>query len=150
MLVKAFDGREAGIVPFLTKARPVSLRENTLEIQFDTGGAGTVAKSMCEKKAEAVAEILSGAAGVQLSVRFSQGDPAPTGDEAEDQKPKPKPEDIRIERSKILADPAVQMVLTGLNATPSDIQKVEIELEQEPEQENRRRAGSGITDCYCV
>ncbi|MHC4927933.1 MAG: hypothetical protein ACYTER_11550, partial [Planctomycetota bacterium] len=133
-LVSAFNEMEGGIAPFIIKARPVSFSNNTLEIQFDTGGAGTVAKNMCEKKADAIARIISTSVGTQLTVRFSQGDPAPTGGEAEDAKPAPKPEEVRIERSKILADPAVQMILTGLNATPSDIQKVEIELEEETEE----------------
>lgn len=132
-LVEAVGQSEAGLVPFLTKARPVSLTNNTLDIQFDTDGGGTVAKAMCEKKADAIAKILSASAGASLMVRFSQGEaPAAAGNAvpAKAKKPEPKAEDIRIERSKVLADPAVQMVLTGLNATPSDIQKIEIELEQ--------------------
>ncbi len=133
-LVEAMSGTLAGLVPFLQKAKPASLNGQTLEIQFDTGGAGTVAVNMCQPKADAIAKTLSQAAGTELVVRFSQGEPESDGKKEAPAKKVQTAEDIRVERSKILKDPAVQMVLTGLNATPSDIQKIEIEIEESEEE----------------
>lgn len=135
-MMSTFAETAPGVAPFIKQAHPVSLNSNALELRFGTDGQGTIAKRMWEGKTAAVEKIITQATGVEITVRLTQGNipadtakvqPAPVN-----AKPKQTPEDGRAERSKVLSDPAVQMVLRGLNATPAEILKVPIE---EPEEE---------------
>jgi len=67
---------------------------------------------------------------MDLTVRFeaTNSEPAPPEKKPSDAPPATEPTGInRQQRQQALNDPAVQMVLKGLDATPVEIQKIEIQ-----------------------
>ena len=125
-LVQSIAQRDSSLEPILIQAKPASLRNSVLEIQFGKDGQGQFAKSMCERKTDVIEANLSQVLAASVKVRFSEGQTAP----AASQKKAASPRANQQERNEVLNDPRVQMVLKGLDATPVEIQKVKI---QEPE-----------------
>jgi hypothetical protein len=124
--------QDASLGAFLLQARPVALDKSTLILQFDNNGQGQLAKNMCERKSAIINSTLSQILSTNITIRLgldkeqkrmapSKETSAPTAEAA--------PPINRQQRQEALNDPAVQMVLKGLDATPVEIKKVEIEFE---------------------
>lgn len=124
----------------LRLARPVSFDNSSLCIQFPRTGQGQLAKNRCESKLNILAKIISQLAqtAVRVQMEFepeNQNQPAEMPTVAEDSASTVN----RKKRQEILNDPAVQMVLQGLNASPVEIQKVDI-----AETDNESRLSDGM------
>lgn len=133
MLIDAITQKDASLGTILRSANPVSLKNSMLEIQFGKDGQGQFAKSMCERKTPVIEEHFSQALGGEITIRFSETQAAPvTAPKKADGAPKAD----QAERNEVLNDPTVQMVLKGLDATPVEIKKVEIEEPEEPIEES--------------
>jgi len=125
-LIQSIAQKDSSLLPILEQAEPVSLRNSVLEIQFSKDGQGQFAKSMCQRKTEVIESYISQVLKTAVKVCFSEGQAAPIVTK----KPSVSSRANRDERNEVLNDPAVQMVLKGLDAMPVEIQKVKIE---EPE-----------------
>lgn len=124
----------------LKLARPVSFDNSSLCIQFPRTGQGQLAKNRCESKLNILAKTISQLAqtAVRVQMEFepeNQNQPAEMPTVAEDSASTVN----RKKRQEILNDPAVQMVLQGLNASPVEIQKVDI-----AETDNESRLSDGM------
>ena len=145
-MMDAFAQAAPGAAPFIKQAHPVNFNNNALEIRFGTNGQGAIAKRMWESKTAAIEKILSQSIGTEVTVRLTQGDTPTDPDNAQQPAKTQTPEDSRIERGKILNDPAVQMILRGLNATPAEILKIPIEEIQEKMAEEEPAEEEMISD----
>ena len=118
---------------------------STLSLSFGTDGGGQFAKSMCQRKLVAIQDALSRllSTDVKVCIESSGSKPAPPEKETPDSPPPtstptPSPAPAvsgvnRAQRQQALNDPAVQMVLKGLNAAPVEIQKIEIQPDGDQE-----------------
>ena len=125
---------DSSLGAFLAQAGPVSFENTILSLQFNNNGQGQLAKSMCERKSKAIESVLSQLFSAAVKIRLVLGDstkPAPK-DTAPEQPPQAAPQVNRQQRQEALNDPVVQMVLKGLDATPLEIQKIEIQMDEEP------------------
>jgi DNA polymerase III subunit gamma/tau len=129
---------DAMVESFLKQGVPAALSGSSLEIRFKRDGQGQLAKGMCERKTEKIEQGLSQILGTQLKVRleFGQVDAkiAPPADTAKPEPLQPARAN-RKQQNEALNDPAVQMVLKGLDATPIEIQRIGEEEEETPERE---------------
>ncbi|MCD6176171.1 MAG: hypothetical protein J7K65_10460, partial [Planctomycetes bacterium] len=138
---------EPSLVQFLPQGRPVRFENSNLSLSFGTDGSGQFAKTMCQRKLAVIQDALSRllSTDVKVCIESSDSKPAPPEKETPDSPPPtstptPSPAPAvsgvnRAQRQQALNDPAVQMVLKGLNATPVEIQKIEIQPDdkcQEP------------------
>lgn len=95
---------------------------------------------MCERKTAAIQRVLSQVFSTDVNVLIQSDEgskPSPPSETPVTVEPSPQVN--REQRTEALNDPAVQMVLKGLNATPVDIQKVRIEadvVDETREEEN--------------
>lgn len=106
-----------GTLGLLTGSTPRELKNNMLVIEFPpTGG---VQKQMCENngRSDQIASVLSECLGGTVHVKFELAQ-APSGDEA-GSAAKPTPQ----KRYEIINDPAVKIVLLGLDATITGIEQ---------------------------
>jgi DNA polymerase III gamma/tau subunit len=121
---------------FLSQASPIFFENSTLSLQFPNHGQGQLAKSMCERKSKVIESALSKLFAVEVKIRLVLGDsekPA-TKDKTPEQPPQTAPQINRQQRQEALNDPVVQMVLKGLDATPLEIQKIDIPMDVDEEQ----------------
>ncbi|OQY06285.1 MAG: hypothetical protein B6I25_04230 [Planctomycetales bacterium 4572_13] len=138
---------EASLAQFLPQGRPVHFENSTLTLSFGTDGSGQLAKSMCQRKLAVIQESLSRllSTDVKLCLESTEAKPASPKKKTPDSPlsvstatPDPRPAPAagvnRAQRQQALNDPAVQMVLKGLDATPVEIQKVEIPPDGDDEQ----------------
>ncbi len=130
-LTRAFSEKDMSLAMFIQQGRPVRFQNAVLEVQFDKAGQGQLAKKMCERKAGDLEAFFSQALAMTVKLRFVEGETV----ETIQKKSFVSEDSTRQERSKVLNDPAVQMVLKGLEATPVEIQKVEIEEPQDSQEE---------------
>jgi len=131
---------EASLGQFLSQGRPVRFENSTLSLAFGSDGSGQLAKSMCERKLAVIGDSLSRLLSTDVKICIESSD-------SERTEPKKKTPDSppptstaapatgvnRAQRQQALNDPAVQMVLKGLNAAPVEIQKIEIQPDGDPE-----------------
>ncbi len=106
-----------GTLGLLTGSTPRELKNNVLVIEFPpTGG---VQKHLCESngRSDQIASVLSEYLGGTVRVKFELAQ-APSGDEV-DGAAKPAPQ----KRYEIINDPAVKIVLLGLDATITGIEQ---------------------------
>jgi hypothetical protein len=88
---------------------------------------------MCDRKSASIQRALSQALSTEVKVRLVLEDtakPAPK-EKSPEQPPQAAPQINRQQRQEALNDPVVQMVLKGLDATPLEIQKIEIPIDDE-------------------
>ncbi len=126
-LVEAIAQKDAALGTTLKSAKPASFKNSLLDIQFGKDGQGQFAKSMCERKIPMIEEYFSRFLGVKITVRFSESQALSHPAE----KSAAIPKSDSGQRNEVLNDPTVQMVLKGLDATPVDIKKIEIEQPDE-------------------
>ena len=130
---------DSSLGAFLSQACPIEFEGTTLSLQFQNNGQGLLAKSMCERKSKVIESALSQFFSLDVKIRLVSGDsavPAPSAAPAPKEKiPEQPPQGSlqvnRQQRQEALNDPVVQMVLKGLEATPLEIQKVDIQLDDE-------------------
>ena len=121
---------DSSLGAFLAQGRPVRLANSTLSLCFGNDGPGQLAKNACQRKLDVLQSALSRIMSMDLTVRFeaTNSEPAPPEKKPSDAPPATEPTGInRQQRQQALNDPAVQMVLKGLDATPVEIQKIEIQ-----------------------
>ena len=93
-----------------------------------------MAQHACRRKIDLLQKTLSGILSEAVTVRIESADraPAPAAPAAAASKPASPPSAVsRQQRQQALNDPAVQMLLKELNATPLEIHKVEIASNEE-------------------
>jgi DNA polymerase-3 subunit gamma/tau len=101
-----------GTAGMLAGARPVSLNNGTLTLEFPASGSHS--KKMCEDRVEQIASVLREKWGINSKVELvCAANPAP--DEADSAKTRSQ------KQSEIINDPAVKTVLLGLDATITHI-----------------------------
>jgi len=127
-MIKTIAQSDASLGQSLQRGAPVSLRNSVLDIQFGSEGQSQFAKSICERKIAVLQQGLSQVLGVSISIRFSEDRRASHPEQKVQLTEKPN----NFDRSEVLNDPTVQMVLKGLDAVPVDIKKMAVE---EPDEE---------------
>jgi hypothetical protein len=114
--VKAHDAETAVLLGGVT---PGDFRQNTFTLCIPKSDGFT--QSMCEKNAEKIKSCLSLATGTDITnLRFE------ATDDTDRRRPARSP-GARLstkEKEKILSDPAIQTLLTGLNATDPQVEKI--------------------------
>ncbi|MEN8126719.1 MAG: DNA polymerase III subunit gamma/tau [Planctomycetota bacterium] len=122
---------DSSLAAFLSQARPISFDNSTLSLQFDQNGQGQLAKSMCERKSAVIRKILSQIFSTEIDLRMILGEAPETAPKQSPSRPPAEavPPVNRQQRQEALNDPVVQMVLKGLDATPFEIQKVDIQID---------------------
>lgn len=133
----------AGLGLMLPQSRATAVKANALELSFPDTNTGPMARSICEERKAAIEKELSAVAGRPIALTFASPQTARPDEPADTDEPNAaelfepeKPEQelfapakpTRQQRSDALNDPAVQMVLQGLNATPISIEKIETVL----------------------
>jgi len=124
---------DSSLGAFLSQACPISFENSTVSLQFTNNGQGQLAKSMCDRKSASIQRALSQALSTEVKVRLVLEDtakPAPK-EKSPEQPPQAAPQVNRQQRQEALNDPVVQMVLKGLDATPIEIQKIDIRMDEE-------------------
>ncbi|MBP8604766.1 MAG: DNA polymerase III subunit gamma/tau [Phycisphaerae bacterium] len=126
-LIKQCGDADASLPAYLQQARAISFENSTLCIQFPRTGQGQIAKNRCESKLDILGKFASQQAQTPVRLRI-EFEPDSSSQQIEKTMAQADSAPIvnRMKRQEILNDPAVQMVLQGLNATPVEIQKVDI------------------------
>jgi len=112
---------------FLKQGMPAALSGSVLEIRFKRDGQGQLAKQLCERKTDKIEQGISAVLGTDVKVRLEFGNveakvAVPAA--AAKLEPVQPTRANRQQQSEALNDPAVQMVLKALDATPVEIQRV--------------------------
>lgn len=121
---------EPSLGAFLLQAGPVQFDGSKLLLSFKSDGQGQFAQNMCQRKSDVIQSLLSNILSKPVSIAFVSSDSQPQPQQQEKPTPvqsAPRTGINRQQRQQALNDPAVQMVLKGLSATPVEIQKIEIE-----------------------
>lgn len=128
--VAAQCGRsDSGLESFLKQGAAAAFDGSLLTIRFKQG----FAREMCERKAAKIEQEISQILGTAIKTKFELGAvdiPAPAAG-------RDNPASAianRRQQNEALNDPAVQMVLKGLDATPVDIQKMSRDEEETPKE----------------
>lgn len=136
-----------GLSAMLPQAKASAVKARTVQLSFPDTGPGKMAIQMCQSKSAVIEKELAAIAKQPINLTFGTTETAAavadrtTGlfaADAADELPSSasvpaKPS--RLDRNEVLNDPAVKMVLLGLNATPIDIQKIETQVpDVEPEE----------------
>lgn len=134
-LVGRIQAQNGQLGSFLAQARPGECRNGTLSLIFNDNGPGLLAADCCKNKNDLVEGVLKHAVGQSVAIKYelSKKDilaPVSVGEKTISAAASPAPPGTRINRQQeqeVLSDPAVKMVLTGLSARPSQIERVESE-----------------------
>jgi DNA polymerase-3 subunit gamma/tau len=118
LVLKALKDVNSGTGVFLDAARPAGFEEGVLTLSF--GKSAQLARSMCEKRSDWIASFLSEALGRKVRLRFETSDEEGPSSSA----PAPGAKMDKDTRQKALSDPAVQTLLTGLDAKVTDIEEL--------------------------
>ena len=105
------DARTAGLLEHADG--PPTINGNTLTLTFPK--TNEFAKAMCENKSETITSLISGILDRQVTLKFETA-PEPNQPTS--------PADSISEKDKALNDPAVKTLLSGLNATVTQIDEV--------------------------
>ena len=86
---------------------------------------------MCQRKSAVIEKNVSQIFSAPIKIRLIIGDAEePVSKEQSAKKSnEPAPQVSRQQRQEALNDPAVQMILKGLEATPLEIQKIDIRMD---------------------
>ena len=127
---------DSSLGAFLAQGKPVRLDNSTLSLCFGSDGPGQLAQNACQRKLNVLQSFLSRFLSTNIAVRIESVDSksAPPEKKPSDATPATEATGInRQQRQQALNDPAVQMILKGLDATPVEIQKIEIQPDDEHE-----------------
>ncbi|MHC5190635.1 MAG: DNA polymerase III subunit gamma/tau [Planctomycetota bacterium] len=119
---------DSSLGAFLAQAKPMHFDNTVLSLCFGADGAGQLAKNACQRKLKALEDTLSTilAATIAVQIETADSQPSPSLKKSSDTTAAAAVGVNRQQRQQALNDPAVQMLLKGLEATPIEIQKVEI------------------------
>lgn len=127
--------QEGSLANYLTQARPSAFRGGGLTIRFASSAA--FAMELCRKRKAEIERFWQETFGQAVEIGFETGavetkQPVPASASPQ------KTVNDRKQRTKVLDDPRVQMVLRELNATPVEVQEIEDEIveDETPEQDN--------------
>jgi DNA polymerase-3 subunit gamma/tau len=127
---------DSSLGTFLAQGKPVRLDNSTLSLCFGSDGPGQLAQNACQRKLNVLQSLLSRVLSKNIAVRIESVDSKTTTPEKKPPDATPATEATGInrqQRQQALNDPAVQMILKGLDATPVEIQKIEIQPDDEHE-----------------
>ncbi len=127
---------DSSLGAFLAQGEPVRLDNSTLSLCFGSDGPGQLAQNACQRKLNVLQSFLSRFLSTNIAVRIESVDSksAPPEKKPSDATPATEATGInRQQRQQALNDPAVQMILKGLDATPVEIQKIEIQPDDDHE-----------------
>jgi DNA polymerase-3 subunit gamma/tau len=125
-LVEKMQAQNSQTGGFLSQARPSQLQNNILTLRFSS----PLALDMIKKKDDQLRSILKDILGREITVQYESAKPEDAA--AATQPSAPAPAGARINRQQqeqALSDPAVQMIIRGLSASPVQIDRIE---ESEP------------------
>ncbi len=118
LVMKALKAKNSGTGVFLDAATPVGFEGGVLKLSF--AKSAQLARSMCEKRSAQIEAFLSEALGTRIRLRFETSDQEGQAQAV----PAPGARMDKDTRQKALSDPAVQTLLTGLDATVTDIEEL--------------------------
>jgi DNA polymerase-3 subunit gamma/tau len=132
MITAQCGQKDSSLTSFLSQGCPLEFKDSKLTIQFASDGQGQLAKNMCLRKLDAVRTYLSQIFSEDIEVSFESSDTAALSQKKQvSEKSAMGTGMSRQQRQEALNDPVVQMVLKGFNATPVEIQKVEIQSSED-------------------
>ncbi len=115
-ILASVKGKNASTGGFLDSAEPACWRDSVLTLSFPQSAG--FAKQMCEKRKGQIEQLLSEAIGAEIKVQFESSPDQSQGQRTITAANKKK-------RDEALNDPAVKTLLSGLNATVTEIDKAE-------------------------
>ncbi len=116
-ILTALKNQNTSTASLLDSAQPSDYRDNILTLSFPP--STEFAKSLCQKRTDQIESLLSAALGTDIKVKFE------TSSKSADTDKKKQPKaSIKEARDEVLNDPAVKILLTGLNATVIQIDEV--------------------------
>jgi DNA polymerase-3 subunit gamma/tau len=126
---------DSSLGAFLAQGRPVRLENSTLSLCFGSDGAGLLAQNACQRKLNVLQNSLSRILSMNIAIRIEAVGSEQTLPEKKSSDATPPVTEVvginRQQRQQALNDPVVQMVLKGLDATPVEIQKIEIQSDDD-------------------
>jgi hypothetical protein len=126
---------DSSLGAFLAQGRPVRLENSTLSLCFGSDGAGLLAQNACQRKLNVLQNSLSRILSMNIAIRIEAVGSEQTLPEKKSSDATPPATEVvginRQQRQQALNDPVVQMVLKGLDATPVEIQKIEIQSDDD-------------------
>lgn len=130
--VEDMQAQQGQLGSFLAQARLGDLRNGTLTLIFNDNGSGLLAVDFCRKRNELVESALKQTFGQSVAVKYElTKNPVQTAAVSEKPAPSAAPAaapGARINRQQeqeVLSDPAVKLILTGLSARASQIERIE-------------------------
>lgn len=114
LVLKALKAKNRGTGVFLDAATPAGFAGGVLKLSF--AKSAQLAMNMCEKRSAQIASFLSEALGTRIRLQFE------TSDQEAQAQAAPGARMDKDTRQKALSDPTVQTLLTGLDATVTDIE----------------------------
>lgn len=130
--VEGMQAQQGQLGSFLAQARLGDLRNGTLTLIFNDNGSGLLAVDFCRKRNELVESALKQTFGQSVAVKYElTKNPVQTAAVSEKPAPSAAPAaapGARINRQQeqeVLSDPAVKLILTGLSARASQIERIE-------------------------
>jgi len=117
-IIEALKEASGGTGVFLAEARPAGFEGGVLRLSF--AGSQSLAMDMCRKRAGQIEGYLTQALGRQVRVRFETADDESPSSAAS----VPGVRMDKAKRQEALADPAVQTLLTGLDARVTGIEEL--------------------------
>ena len=121
-LVEKMQTQNSQTGGFLSQARPAQLRNDILTLRFSS----PLALDIIKKKDDQLRSILKDILGREITVQYESAKPEDAT--AATQPSAPAPAGARINRQQqeqALSDPAVQMIIRGLSASPVQIDRIE-------------------------
>jgi DNA polymerase III subunit gamma/tau len=121
-LVEKMQAQNSQIGGFLSQAHPAQLRNNILTIRFSS----PLALDMIKKKDDQLRSILKDILGCEVTVQYESAKPEDAAAATPPSMPAPAGARInRQQQEQALSDPAVQMIIRGLSASPVQIDRIE-------------------------
>jgi DNA polymerase-3 subunit gamma/tau len=144
-LLERLQAQNGQLASFLTQARPGEYRNGSLTLFFNDGGQGQLAVDCCKKKNDLIESVLKQTVGQNVAIKYELtkkdiAAPVSANEKAAPVAASPAPPGARINRQQqdeVLSDPAVKMVLLGLSARPTQIERIENEENERQDTEEQ-------------
>lgn len=131
-LIEQFQSQGGQLGSFLMQARPGDYRNGTLSLLFNENGQGQLAVEYCKKRNDLIESALKQTFGQSVAIRYEWvKNPVAAAVSSEKNVPaapasaSPGTRINRQQEQEVLSDPAVKMILTGLSARPSQIERID-------------------------
>lgn len=135
--IESIQAQQGQLGSFLAQARLGDFRNGTLSLIYNDNGQGQLAVDFCRKRNDLVESAIKQVFGQSIAVKYEVSknavpavSVASVAEKPAASAPPAAAPGARINRQQeqeVLSDPAVKLILTGLSARPSQIERIETE-----------------------